>query len=135
MKRREFIRVLGGAATAWPLVARAQQPKVSRIGWLTTAPSAVVNPFLEAFRAGLVAQGYTEGRSFTIAERYADGDIGGIPALAEELTRLPVDLIATQGTATRLLVKVSTLSRWPMCSAPIRCWRALPKASLDPAAT
>jgi putative ABC transport system substrate-binding protein len=102
MKRREFIRVLGGAAAAWPLVARAQQPKVSRIGWLTTAPSADVNPFLEAFRAGLAAQGYKEGRNFTIAERY------GIPALAEELTRLPVDLIATQGTATRLLLKVST---------------------------
>jgi putative ABC transport system substrate-binding protein len=108
MRRREFIRVLGGAAAAWPLVAHAQQPKVSRIGWLTTAPSADVNPFLEAFRAGLAAHGYTDGRNFTIAERYANGDIGGIPTLAEELTRLPVDLIATQGTATRLLLKVST---------------------------
>jgi putative tryptophan/tyrosine transport system substrate-binding protein len=108
MRRREFIRVLGGAASAWPLVAHAQQPKVSRIGWLTTAPSADVNPFLEAFRAGLAAHGYTDGSNFTIAERYANGDIGGIPTLAEELTRLPVDLIATQGTATRLLLKVST---------------------------
>lgn len=107
MKRREFMTLLSGAVV-WPLVARAQQSKVSRIGWLTTAPSADVNPFLEALRAGLAAQGYTEGRNFTIAERYADGDIGGIPALAEELIGLPVDLIATQGTATRLLLKVST---------------------------
>ena len=110
MRRREFITTLGvAAATAgWRLPARAQQPGVSRIGWLTTAPSAVVNPFLEALRAGLSAQGYIEGRNLSIAARYADGDVGQVPTLAEELTRLPVDLIATQGTATRLLLKIST---------------------------
>jgi len=112
MQRRDFIRLLGGTAAGWPLSARAQQPKIepkiARIGWLTTAPSAVVNPFLEALRAGLAALGYVEGRNLMIAARYADGDVGHIPALAEELTRLPVDLIATQGTATRLLLKAST---------------------------
>ena len=108
MQRRHFIKILGGAAAGWPLSAGAQQPKVWRIGWLTTAPSADVNPFLEALRAGLAALGYTEGRNLTIAARYADGDFGRVPVLAEELTRLPVDLIATQGTATRLLQKVST---------------------------
>jgi putative ABC transport system substrate-binding protein len=107
VKRREFIRVLGGAAAAWPVVAHAQQPTVWRIGWLTTAPSADVNPFLEALRAGLAAQGYTDGRNLAIAERYANGDVGRIPALAEELSRLPVSLIATQGTATRLLLNAS----------------------------
>ena len=107
MRRREFITILGGAAATWPLVAHAQQPKVSRIGWLTTAPAAEVNPFLEALRAGLAARGYTEGRNLAITARYADGDVGRIPALAEELAGLPVDLIATQGTATRLLLKVS----------------------------
>jgi putative ABC transport system substrate-binding protein len=75
MQRRDFITLLGGIAAGWPLSARAQQPKVSRIGWLTTAPSADVNPFLEALRAGLAAQGYIEGRNFTIAARYADGDL------------------------------------------------------------
>jgi hypothetical protein len=50
---------------------------------------------LEALRAGLAALGYTEGRNLTIAARYADGDFGRVPVLAEELTRLPVDLIAT----------------------------------------
>jgi putative ABC transport system substrate-binding protein len=107
MKRREFLGVLGGAA-AWPLSAHAQQPKVLRLGWLTTAAAADVNPFLDALRAGLAAQGYVEDRNFTIAARYADGDIGRVPALAEELAGLPVDLIATQGTATRLLLKVSS---------------------------
>jgi putative tryptophan/tyrosine transport system substrate-binding protein len=109
MRRREFITFFGSAAAAWPLVAHAQQPKVSRLGWLTTAPAAEVNPFLEALRAGLAAQGYIEGRNLTITARYADGDVGRVLPLAEELTRLPVDLIATQGTATRLLVKVSTI--------------------------
>ena len=55
MRRRELIKMLGGAAAAWPLVAHAQRPKVSRLGWLTTAPSADVNPFLEELRAGLAA--------------------------------------------------------------------------------
>ena len=107
MRRREFITILGGAAGAWPLVAHAQKSKVWRLGWLTTAPAAEVNPFLEALRAGLAAQGYSEGRNLTITARYADGDVGRVLLLAEELTRLPVDLIATQGTATRLLVNVS----------------------------
>jgi putative tryptophan/tyrosine transport system substrate-binding protein len=107
MTRREFITLIGGAAVAWPLRARAQQPKVVRLGWLTTGSAESVNPFLDALRAGLITQGYIEGRNLTIAARYADGDVGSVLALAEELTRLPVDLIATQGTATRLLQKVS----------------------------
>jgi putative ABC transport system substrate-binding protein len=107
MRRREFITLVGGAAGVWPFVAQAQKSKVWHIGWLTTAPAAEVNPFLEALRAGLAAQGYSEGRNLTITARYADGDVGRILFLAEELTRLPVDLIATQGTATRLLVNVS----------------------------
>jgi putative tryptophan/tyrosine transport system substrate-binding protein len=108
MQRRDFITLFGGAAATWPLVVHAQQPKISRLGWLTTAPAANVNPFLEALRAGLAAQGHIESRNLTVIERYADGDIGRVPALAEELAATPVDLIATQGTATRLLLKVST---------------------------
>ena len=107
MRRREFVTVFGGAAVAWPVVTHAQQTKVFRLGWLTTAPAAEVNPFLDALRAGLASQGYIEGRNLTVIARYADGDIGRVPALAEQLARLPVDLIATQGTATRQLQKVS----------------------------
>jgi putative ABC transport system substrate-binding protein len=108
MKRREFLGIFGGGAV-WSLGAHAQQPKPLRLGWLTTAASADVSPFLEALRAGLAAQGHIEGRNLTIATRYADGDIGRVSALAEELAGLPVDVIATQGTATRLLLKVSTI--------------------------
>ena len=56
MRRREFIGVLGGAA-AWPMVARAQQPKLARIGWLTVAP----HPFINGFRRGLRELGWIEG--------------------------------------------------------------------------
>jgi ABC-type uncharacterized transport system substrate-binding protein len=107
MKRREFIGGLAATA-AWPRVARAQ-PKLARIGWLTTASAADVNPFVAALRSGLAEKGYVEGRSFSLAERYAGGDIERVPALAEELSKLPVDLIATQGAATRLLQKVSAV--------------------------
>lgn len=108
MRRRDFITLLGGAALAGPRMADAQTPKVLRLGWLTTAPAANVSPFLEALRAGLAAQGYVEGRNLSIIARYADGDIARVPALADELAGLPVNLIATQGTATRALLKVST---------------------------
>ena len=108
MRRRDFITLLGGAALAGPRMADAQTPKVLRLGWLTTAPAANVSPFLEALRAGLAAQGYVEGRNLSIIARYADRDIARVPALADELAGLPVNLIATQGTATRALLKVST---------------------------
>jgi putative ABC transport system substrate-binding protein len=106
-RRRDFIKLVGAAAI-WPVAARAQQPKIARLGWVTTGTATAVTPFLEALRAGLGDQGYIEGRNLTIAARYADGDVGRVLPLAEELSRLPVDLIATQGTATRQLLKVST---------------------------
>lgn len=90
-----------------PLAALAQPSRKAHLGWLTTAPAGDVSPFLDALRAGLAAEGFVEGRNLTISARYADGDIGRVPLLAEELARLPVDLIATQGTATRQLIGVS----------------------------
>lgn len=105
MRRREFIGVLG-LTSAWPLAVVAQ-PKIARVGWLTTAPAVEVSPFLEAFRAGLAERGYVESRNLRIAARYADGDVDRVPVLAEELADLKVDVIATQGTATRLLRAVS----------------------------
>lgn len=99
--------MLSGAAAMSPLAALAQPSRKAHLGWLTTAPAGDVSPFLDALRAGLAAEGFVEGRNLTISARYADGDIGRVPLLAEELARLPVDLIATQGTATRQLIGVS----------------------------
>ena len=134
MTRRELVIMLGGSAATWPLVAHAQRPRVFHLGWLTTAPAADENPFLEALRAGLAAQGYVEGHNLTITARYADGDIGRVPALAEELTRVPVDLIVTQGTATRLLLKVSETVPVTMCSVLILFWLASQIVLLGPLA-
>src|SRR5262245_48205874 len=107
MRRREFIKMIAGAAAMSPLAALGQQSRKAHIGWLTTAPAGEVSPFLDALRAGLAAQGYVEGRNLTISSRYADGDVSRVPVLGTELARLPVDLIATQGTATRQLIGTS----------------------------
>ena len=86
MKRREFITLLGGAATAWPLAARAQQPsKMARLGYL--APAS--NPdLMEALRGGLRALGYVEGQNLAIEYRFALGQSKTYDELAAELVRL-----------------------------------------------
>jgi putative ABC transport system substrate-binding protein len=84
MQRREFITLFGGAAVAWPLVARAQQPsaKVFRIGFLGSATADNLPKRPEAFRAGLRDLGYQEGRDFVIEYRWADGNYDRLPALS-----------------------------------------------------
>jgi putative ABC transport system substrate-binding protein len=92
MKRRQFIRLLGGAA-AWPLAARAQQgAKIPRIGIIDEAP------MWNAFREGLRDLGYIEGRNIAFDYRYANGVPERLAQAAAELVRLPVDVIATFGT-------------------------------------
>ena len=95
MRRRELIFLLGGAAIAWPLTARAQQAgKVYRIGFLGDSPA--VNPDLtEAFLQGLRDLGYAEGRNIAIEYRWAEGKPERMRELAEELVRLKVDVIIT----------------------------------------
>jgi putative ABC transport system substrate-binding protein len=109
MKRREVITLLGGAAAAWPLAARAQQPtKVWRIGMLETIPSAQNGPQLDPFRQGLRQLGYVEGQNFVIEYRSADGRAERFPDLANELVRLGVDLIVTRGTPAAVAAKNAT---------------------------
>jgi putative ABC transport system substrate-binding protein len=76
-KRREFITLLGGAAFAWPLVARAQQPAMPVVGFLRSAPLASVPHFIAAFREGLKEQGFVEGRSIAM-EPLGGGSAGSI---------------------------------------------------------
>jgi putative ABC transport system substrate-binding protein len=92
MRRREFISLLGGAVAAWPLAARAQQPrKQPRIGVLISASPP--HPFADAFRRGLRTLGYTEGQNIAIEFRYTEGRSDRAEEFAEELVRLGVDVI------------------------------------------
>src|SRR5262249_16650123 len=99
MKRREFITLIGGAAAAWPLAARAQQPvKPVRIGYLSaTSPSDV---YMEIFRQGMGDVGYLEGRDFVIEPRFAHRDYSRFPALVEEMLSAKVVLIVMGGPAS-----------------------------------
>jgi putative ABC transport system substrate-binding protein len=109
VNRREFITLLGGAAAAWPLAARAQPAsRIFRIGFvgLPTADSPPKRP--EAFRAGLRDLGYEEGRNIVIEFRWADGHYERLPALFAELIRLNVDVIVTHGTPGGLAAKQAT---------------------------
>jgi ABC-type sugar transport system substrate-binding protein len=99
VKRREFITLIGGAA-AWPLAAHAQQiGKIARIGFLRYA-SPHQKQF-DGFRDGLRANGYVEGQTIVIEQRYADGAFDRLADLATELVRLNLDVIVVDGSATQ----------------------------------
>jgi putative ABC transport system substrate-binding protein len=103
MRRREFIAGLAGTA-AWP--ARAQQPaKIPRIGYLSPT---TMQPRDVAFRQRLQELGYVEGKNFTLEYRFAEGKFDRLPALAEELVRLNVDVIVTAVTQASLAAKYAT---------------------------
>jgi putative ABC transport system substrate-binding protein len=107
--RRDFIKVLGGAAAAWPLAARAQQAgRVWRIGVLEMVSQALNTTNMDAFQQGLRALGYVEGKSYTLEYRSSDGDDDRFFDLASELVRLNVDLIVTRGTPAALAAKKAT---------------------------
>jgi ABC-type uncharacterized transport system substrate-binding protein len=109
MRRREFIGLIGGATTTWPFVARAQQPAMPVIGFLSSRSPGESNGVVAAFREGLREAGFVEGQNLAIEFRWAEGRYDRLSALAADLVRLPVvALFAAGGEPSARAAKAAT---------------------------
>src|SRR5438034_3778264 len=95
LKRRDVVTLLGSAAVAWPLAARAQQPAMPVIGYLSPTSFATLSERLRGLRQGLKETGYIEGENVVLEFRFAEGQYDRLPAMALEFVRRQVSVIVT----------------------------------------
>jgi putative ABC transport system substrate-binding protein len=108
MQRRDFIRLLGGAATAWPLAARAQQPAMPVIAFIRDGSADGSVRFAAAFRKGLNESGYIEGQNVTVEYHWLEGQYDRVSAVMADLDRRQVAVIATSGFVPTVAAKAAT---------------------------
>jgi putative ABC transport system substrate-binding protein len=131
VRRREFISLLGGAAAAWPLAARAQQPeRMRRIGWMDFVPESdpATPARVTAFREGMEKQGWVLGRNLAIDYRWNIIDMETARVAAEGLLKLAPDVIFCAGSPATLALQRATRTVPVVCSSPSANLR--PKVSL-----
>ena len=108
MRRREFIKVIGGTATVWPAIAMAQQPALPIVAFVGGGTADSAANYAAAFRKGLSESGYVEGKNVTVENHWLEGQSSGLPGLMADLVRRRVTVIFTANNVGALAAKAAT---------------------------